>query len=1215
MIPMAKHDFVHLHVHSHYSLLDGLGKIDDLLFRANELGMNALALTDHGAMYGTVDFYEAARKIGIKPILGCELYVSQGPMTERPLKGEGNYYHLLVLAENDTGYKNLMKLVTEAHLNGYYYRPRVDKELLRKHHQGLIASSGCLASEIPRLLSSGNDEGAKKALEGYLDIFGKDSFYLELQDHPEFEDQKLVNRKLSAWAKEYDLPVIVTADTHYVRPEDKDAHEVLLAVQQGKLVDDADRLSFAGADFSLKDPAEIAQNFAEAPEALSNTVALAERCNVKLELGTPILPQFPTPKGIGSFEYLRTLVDERLPKRYGRQPSKGVRERLDYEMKTIEKTGFADYFLIVADYVNWAKEQGIVVGWRGSAGGSIVSYILGITDLDPIAYGLLFERFLNPERPAMPDIDIDFQDDRREEVIRYVTQKYGDTHVAQIITFGVMKARLAVRDVTRALGLPYQLGDQIAKQIPMFMTLDQAMQSSPELKRLTQSDPNAARVIEMSKRLEGVVRHASTHAAGVVIGREPLVNYTPLQLSTRGELAVTTQYAMGPVEDLGLLKMDILGLANLTIIKNCLRIVRKVYGEEIDIEKIPLDDRHTFDLYGRGETIGTFQFESGGMREYLKRLKPTNLNDLIAMVALYRPGPIELIPDYINAKHGRKKVEYLHPTLEPILKDTYGIMVYQEQVMEIAQAFAGFSKGEGYVLVKGIAKKIKEIVDEQKERFIEGAVKKGHPKRTAEQLFKQIEPFARYGFNRAHSACYALLAYRTTYLKAHYPAAYMAAVMTSDFGNQDRIAIEIEEASRMGIEVLPPDVNESFVEFGIVPGTGSMHKEFIRFGLSAIKNVGVGVATAIQEVRQKDGPYASLEDFLRRLGSAHVNRKVLESLIKAGALDRFGERNQLLAGVDLMLKLVGGAGGRREPDSQLGLFQFTADSRPSSAKLELPPVEPVDKTQRLAWEKELLGLYLTDHPLKEVAPFIRGVGTPMGELGNEHVGHKVRVAGIITNVKRIVTKGGQQMAFVNLEDTTGRRELIVFPKVYNTHNGLLVPDRVVVADGTVNVKEQQNRQSYEEENEEAPVEEAKILVDRMWEIGEQGNLENIPPFEPGKTNGEWKMNNGDRKTNPSSSITNAQLSTRSRDNEFIEDLEDTKLPPTLYITIPKQGAKEALERVKEVLTVHPGEVTVVCRVPANGEFKEITAKTKVELNEHLQASLAKVLGDHRVSVR
>jgi len=1202
-------DFVHLHVHSHYSLLDGLGKIGDLLVRAKELDMTALALTDHGAMYGAIEFYEEARKAGVKPIIGCELYVSQGPMTDRPLKGEGNYYHLLVWAENETGYRNLMKLVTEAHLAGYYYRPRVDKELLKKIHEGLLASSGCLASEIPRKIAEGDEKGARKALEEYLDIFGKENFYLELQDHPEFEDQQRVNKTLLQWAKELKLPTIVTADTHYVNREDKDAHEVLLAVQQGKLVDDADRLSFAGADFSLKDPREIAQNFKEHPEALANTVAVAERCNLKIPLGNPILPQFPTPKGADAFTYLKKLVHERLSTRYGAHPSKEVTDRLAYELSVIEKTGFADYFLIVADYVNWAKSKGIVVGpGRGSAAGSIVSYILGITDLDPIAYGLLFERFLNPDRPAMPDIDIDFQDDRREEVIRYITHKYGETHVAQIITFGVMKARLAVRDVTRALGLPYQLGDQIAKQIPMFMDLDQALQSSPDLKRLTQSDPNAARVIEMSKRLEGVVRHASTHAAGIVIGRDPLVNYTPLQQSTRGELAVTTQYAMGPVEDLGLLKMDLLGLANLTIIKNCLRIVRKVYGEEIDITNAPHDDKKTYELLGRGEAIAVFQFESGGMREYLKRLKPTGLNDLIAMVALYRPGPIELIPDYINAKHGRKKVEYLHPSLEPVLKDTYGIMIFQEQVMEIAQAFSGFSRGEGYVLVKGIAKKIKDIVDEQKEKFIEGAVKEGNPKKIAEQLFKQIEPFARYGFNRAHSACYALIAYWTAYLKAHYPAAYMAAVMTSDFGNQDRIAIEIEEANRLGLEVLPPDVNESFVEFGIVPGSGEPKKEKIRFGLSAIKNVGVGVAAAMQEVRQQDGPYESLPDFLTRLGSAHLNRKVLESLSKAGALDRFGERNQLLAGIDNMLKLTGGNTKKQGAENQLGLFAESTEKK-SKRTVELPPVEPAEKAQRLSWEKELLGIYLSEHPLKEIAPLIRGIGTPLGEIGLPHVGMKLRVAGIITNVKRIVTKNGQQMAFVNMEDTTGRRELVIFPRIYEQYGSLLVPDRVVVAEGAINMKEAKTRTSYEQDVEEEPTEEAKVLVDRMWGVEPDGNLDHIPPFEPGQRNGTSNGNglknngNGDRPT------------ASRKDSEFIDDFIDTKLPPVLSITIPKGSPRDTLERVREVLIAHPGEVRVICRVQTDGQWKEVTAKTTVELNEHLQSSLAKVLGDSHVTVR
>ncbi|MBU6389487.1 DNA polymerase III subunit alpha, partial [Patescibacteria group bacterium] len=930
---MASVDFVHLHTHSHYSLLDGAGKIDVLLKRAKELGMSALALTDHGAMYGSLEFYETAKKIGIKPIIGVEAYLAPRSRMDKDSRLDTKPFHQLLLAENYEGYLNLIKLTSEAHLNGFYYKPRIDKELLKEHSAGLIATSGCMTGSIPRALQISLGEG-KRVLEEFLAIFGEKYFFLELQHHPSIEEQVVLNQQLKQLAAEYKIGLIATNDIHYVYPDDAEAQDVLVCVGTGKTVNDPNRLNMTGANFSMTAPEEMAEWFADTPEAISNTAVIAERCKVEIPLGQNILPKYPTPDGITDRQYLYQLCEEGVKRRFNftytvkadypegtllespmNDPNVPLKERiksrLEYELSVIAKTGYDSYFLIVQDFINWAKEHGIAVGpGRGSAAGSLVGYCVGITDVDPLEHNLIFERFLNTERIGMPDIDTDIEDARRDEVIQYVRERYGSDHVAQIITFGTMAARNAVRDVGRALGVSYNECDYIAKLIPSGpggMTIKEALQNIPELKQLYESNDQITKLLDIAARLEGVARHTSVHAAGVVITKEPLERYLPLQRSTRDDNSVITQYSMNQVEHIGLLKMDFLGLSNLSILQQAVRIIRKTRKTEIDVLKIPLDDKPTYELLSQAETTGVFQLESSGMKRYLKELKPTQFEDIMSMVALYRPGPMDSIPDFIQAKHGRKKITYLHPILQPILENSYGVLVTQDQVLEVARKFAGFSYSEADVLRKAVGKKIKALLDEQRDKFIKGAVR--NPEITqdrAEKVWDFVEPFARYGFNRAHAACYALIAYQTAYLKAHYPVEFMASLMTSDINNLDRIGIEIAECKEMGVEVLAPDINESFVEFGVVFYQDQKKRKrdaYIRFGLGAIKNVGLQPAEAIVEERKANGPFKDLADFLTRV-SSQLNKKVLENLAMAGALDSLGERQQILENMEPILRFL-----------------------------------------------------------------------------------------------------------------------------------------------------------------------------------------------------------------------------------------------------------------------------------------------------------------------
>jgi len=1137
--------FVHLHTHSHYSLLDGLGKIPELVSRAKELGMGAMAITDHGAMYGVIEFYKKCQESGIKPIIGVETYVAPRRMFDKQPKIDANPYHLILLAKNEQGYKNLLYLVTKSYLEGHYYKPRIDKELLKDHAEGLIASTACLMGEIPRAILNASWEKVIEVAKTYLEIFGKENFYLELQDHPEVQEQVKVNAGLKKLAKELKIPLIATCDIHYIKEEDREPHEVLLAVQTGKDYDDESRMTLKEVNLSVRPPEEMEKIFGE--EICQNTVEIAQKCNLEFEFGKPIFPHFELPKNQTSKSYLEKLSWEGLTKRY-LEITPALKERLRYELDTIEKTHFEDYLLIVADYVKFAKDSRILVGpGRGSAAGSLVCYSLGITDIDPIKYNLLFERFLNPERIAPPDIDLDFADARRDEVIKYIANKYGSNNVAQIITFGTMASRGSVRDTGRALGMAYSDVDKIAKLIPFGLTLDQSFEAVDELKDLYSQDEQVKKLLDMARRLEGVARHASTHAAGVVISREPLMNYVPLQYSTRGDEEVITQYPMNDLEAIGLIKMDILGLANLTIMGNCLRIVRKTHSQEIDIDNLPLDDEKTFNLLARAQTVGVFQLESDGMRRYLKELKPTEFSDIIAMVALYRPGPMEYIPDYISGKHGRKEIHYLHPKLKDILAETYGIAVYQEQLLQIARQIAGFSLGEADILRKAVGKKIKKLLMEQQVKFVAGATKNGVSNAVAEKLFHFIEPFAQYGFNKAHATCYAKIAYQTAYLKANFPQEYMAALLTSEHNNLDKLSIAISECERMGIKVLAPDINESFVEFGVVKASGN-----IRFGLAAIKNVGLGVSEAIVEERKINGPFKSFEEFLQRLGSSVLNKKVIESLAKAGGFDLFADRSEILSGIDLVIKFLSdlNKNNAQKGAGQTDLFA-NISFKPQMAKLTLPKVEPISKKQKLAWEKELLGMYISEHPLKDFADLIREQGTPIAQISETNKEKKVKVAGIVSSIKKIITKSNEPMAFVLLEDETAKIEVIVFPKVLKNNTLLFQVDNIIIVSGRLNNKDGV----------------LKVIA------------EEARPLDGKKAS------------------------------------QVLKKPLRFFLELSGKIDKEKLLQIKSILEEFPGSLRVILKVNQPSGEKEIKTKTQVENNPKLNQRLKELLPKAKIILK
>jgi len=1065
-----KGEFVHLHVHSEYSLLDGLARIKPLVAKAKELGMKSLALTDHGVMYGVIKFYNACQEMGIKPIIGCEIYVARRSRFDKQPKIDADQYHLILLAKNFEGYQNLMQIVTKAHLEGFYYKPRADFDLLRKYHKGLIASTACVEGVVPALIVQNRYSEAKKKAAELLEIF-KDDFYLEIMHHPKIAKQEIANKGIIRLSREMGIPLIATNDSHYIEPEDAEAQDVLLAIQTQKTVNDPDRLTMLDSpDFYLRSPEEMEKLFAQYPDALKNTLEIAEKCQLKIPLGQKVYPSYPLPEGETAESYLRKLTYERLPLRY-KKITKEIKERVEYELGLIIKMGFAEYFLIVQDFVNWAKKQGIRVGpGRGSAAGSIVSYILRITSIDPVAHKLPFERYLNPERKSTPDIDLDFPDDRRDEVINYVRQKYGQDHVAQIITFGTMEARLAVRDVARALGHPYAMGDRIAKMIPAApgkkISIDDALEQNPELKSAYENEPEVKKILDLAKKLTGVARHASTHAAGVVISDKPLVNYTPLQLDSKGK-GITTQYDMYALDlnvsdnAVGLLKMDFLGLRNLTILEKARDFVMATRGVKVDLSEIPLDDQKVYRMISQGETTGVFQLESEGMRRLAKKLQPNHFGDISAMIALYRPGPMQFIDEFVAGKKNPQVIRYPHPDLEPILAETYGIAVYQEQVMKIPQVMADYTLGEGDLLRRAIGKKKIELMKKERERFTQRALKKGYDKKVIENVWALIERFAGYGFNKAHTDSYAMIAYQTAWMKANYPVEFMAALLTAEASSgsqaskEVRIPLAIQECYRMGIKVLPPDINLSHTGFTIEKDKESKDGLAIRFGFSAIKNVGEAAIEEILTVREKGGKFTSLADFCQRTNTQKINKKVIESLIKAGAMDQFGKRSAMLMVLDKVRSLAEDE-QKRTANGQGSLFSNNDSVQNSNPALQvqLPDVEEFSTREKLAFEKALFGFYLTKDPLQEEITKYESLATHKLYEITEESG-RVRVVAAVSQIRTTLTRTKQEeMAFVTVQDGTGQIETVVFPRIFAQAKSSLKPNVVVVVEGKVDAREE-----------------------------------------------------------------------------------------------------------------------------------------------------------------
>ena len=1039
--------FVHLHNHTEYSMLDGAARIPDLIAVAREKGYDALAITDHGAMYGVIPFYKEAVEKGIKPIIGVEAYVTASSRFDRRPAKEDPNYHLLLLAQDQAGYRNLMRLVTLSFMDGYYYRPRMDKEILREYHHGIIALSACMKGEIAARLLSEDYEGAAGVAREYLSIFGEEGFFLELMDH-DLAEEKKINPGLVQLGRELGVGLVATNDLHYVGREDHVHHDVLLCIQTNSTLDQEDRLRFSSDQFYLKDHDEMRELFQDIPEALDNAVDIAARCNVEMDFGRYLLPNYQVPAGFDLDGYLESLAWEGLHRLYD-QVTPELEERLRYELSVIRDMGFSGYFLIVWDFIKYAKEKGIIVGpGRGSAAGSLVAYSLGITTVDPIRYGLLFERFLNPSRRTLPDIDIDFCYKRRPEVIEYVSRKYGEDRVAQIVTFSTMAAKAAIRDAGRVYNLEYGKVDRLAKMVPDVpnITLDKALETSPELREVYASDELARKIIDTARNLEGITRQDSIHAAGVVIADDELSNYTPLQRRGAEEETVT-QYDMDAIQAIGLLKMDFLGLRTLTVISDTLENIQRRQGIRVDMDRIPLDDPKTFELLQRGDTIGVFQLESPGMRSLLQDLRPDCFEDLIAVLALYRPGPLRggWVKDFINRRHKRMPVKYPHPDFEPILEETSGIIVYQEQVMRLAVEMAGYTMAEADVLRGVVAKSKAEEMKEQKEKFIEGAVKKGYSRRLAEDVFELVGHFGYYGFNKSHSTAYAVISYQTAFLKAHYPLEFMAALITSVTGQKDKVPVFVNECRKMGIRILPPDINESFKEFTPV-------EEGIRFGLSAVRNLGEGAADKIIALRKEGGPFESLLDFCQRVGPGIVNKRALESLIKSGAFDFLGyTRNHLLKVYDRTADLAAEK-QRLLGEGQHSLFEEDEEDTPAA----FPAMEELSRDLLLAYEKEMLGIYVTDHPLMQVKEALgRYVESDISDLAELGDGAVRWIGGIVSKKAQKLTRKGELMANLTLEDLTGRVEVTVFPALYLQHRDILEEDRIVCVRARVEAGERE----------------------------------------------------------------------------------------------------------------------------------------------------------------
>ena len=1229
-------DFVHLHNHTFHSVLDGLTKIHDLVDKVNELGMEAAAVTDHGTMSGILDYYKTAKKAGIKPIIGIETYVATRSRFDRDPGKDKQRFHLTVLAMNNTGFHNLMKLSTRANLEGMYYKPRIDHELLEELNEGLIVLSGCASGEIGVALKEDDYDRAREIAKWYKSIFG-DRYYLELQDHghpksnTHWDVQEKINEGLVKLSKELGIEMVVTCDGHYLTHEYQDAHEILLCVGTGSYLSDEKRMSLKDFELHLTDPRDIIDHWGEEfPEVIRNTKKIADRCDVEIELGRILIPKYPLPDGENEHSYLLRLTYQGLLQRYNGASkeeaekldpdeiipklSDEVRERAKMELGVMGNMGYEGYFLIVQDFINWGKSQGIVFGpGRGSAAGSIIAYALNITDLDPLKYGLLFERFLNPDRISMPDIDVDIQDTRRDEVIEYCAKKYGEDHVSNIATFGKMFGRMAVRDVARVLEVPYAESDRLAKLVPppsqgRHIPLSVSIKEDADLRNEYENNPTAKEVLDYAIQLEGTIRSHGVHACGVVIAPDTLVNYIPLEMAQKG--VVATQFPMGEVEELGLLKMDFLGLSNLTIINNAMRIIRKAYKKEINLSELPLDDKKTYELFQRGDTTGVFQLESAGMKRYLRGLKPTTFEDIIAMVALYRPGPMQFIDSFIRRKHGEEEITYLHSGMKNSLKNTYGILVYQEQFMQISKEWCGFTGGQADTLRKAVGKKKIDLMKKVKPEFVEGAVKVGGAtKEIAETFWTQLEEFANYCFNKSHAACYGLIAYWTAYLKAHYPDAFMAALMTSDHDDTDRLAIEITECKHMGISVLSPDVNESFVEFAVVPNENK-----IRFGMSAVKGVGVGAVEEVLRARE-DGPFTSVEDFARRVSTSKFNRKAWESLIKSGAFDDMGDRSDLLFNLDSITSFASKL-QKEAASGQTNLFGMLggddAASVQSTLHLQKAPVKHDDK-ERLMWERELLGLYISAHPLDRYETYLSEQTQPLTQLVPEYDSRMMTVGGIISTVRTIVTKSGSKMAFVGIEDKFGEGEIIVFPNLYEKVGAKLVQDAVIRVSGKNSARDRDGNLGNE----------SKLIADDIIVITDNdingyestGRKMDAPKISSAvKKERREAYRNQKNGASPKSAVKNdaakPQPKTHSAPVNVAPEIPASKL--FVYIKDPNDHSR--LVKMKSVCGENAGTTDVVL-VLGEKEKSAMRLPFKVDANDNLLSQLKNTLGEECVVLK
>lgn len=1228
-------DYVHLHNHTHHSLLDGLTKIPDLVARVKDMGMTACAITDHGTMSGTIEFYKAAKAAGIKPIIGMEAYVAARGRADRDPQKDKARYHLILLAMNNTGYRNLMKLSTLANLEGMYYKPRIDHELLEQYNEGLIALSACASGELGEQLRLDNYAEAKRIASWYKSIFD-DRYYLELQDHghpdcpSKWDVQVKINQYLEQLSAELGIECVVSSDGHYLNHADQDAHEILLCVGTGSYLSDEKRMSLKDFELHVTDPADIIARWNKTnPQAVANTKRIAERCNIDIELGKILIPKFPTPNGESEKEYLDHLVYTGMAVRYAGLSLEDAktksnqalrelltdpqRERLDMEFGVLDTMGYNGYFLIVQDFINWGKSQGIIFGpGRGSAAGSIIAYALNITDLDPLKYDLLFERFLNPDRISMPDIDIDIQDTRRNEVIEYCANKYGHDRVANICTFGTMAARASVRDVARVLQVPYGESDRLAKLIPppvqgRHVPIKKSLVDDPDLKKEYETNPTAKTVYDFASQLEGTIRSHGVHAAGVVIAPDDLVKFVPLEMAQKG--VVATQYPMSPVEELGLLKMDFLGLSNLSIINNALRIIRKVYKTEIDLSQLPLDDEETYKLFQRGDTTGVFQLESAGMKRYLRQLRPSVFEDIIAMVALYRPGPMQFIDSFIKRKHGEEPITYLHPGMENSLQNTYGILVYQEQFMQISKEWCGFTGGQADTLRKAVGKKKIDLMQKVKPEFVEGAVKVGGATAAiAETFWEQLEEFANYCFNKSHAACYGLIAYWTAYLKAHYPDAFMAALMTSDQDDTERLAIEMTECKHMGIDVLNPDVNESFVEFAVVPGENK-----IRFGMAAVKGVGVGAVEEILRARALDGGFSSIEDFAKKVSTAKFNRKAWESLIKTGAFDAFGDRSHLLFNLDTIQAFASKV-QKEAASGQTDLFGLLGDAAAATqptVTLQPAPSQHSDK-ERLMWERELMGLYISAHPLDSFETYLREQTQPLSQLKPDYDGREMTLGGIITNVRTIITKSGTRMAFVALEDKFGEGEVIVFPNLYEQVGAKLVQDAVVRVTGKNSARDRDGNLG----DESKLIANEIVLIDdtEMARYESTGRVMSTPKMSAAVKKERRAKHRGQQTARTTQAPSSAARPATAVAQQSSVTPAPAPPPQKLYVHIKNPDDHEALAMLKRACKDNPGSVEIILVLGVDKK-SAIRLPFQVDDNPQLLATLVEHLGEAAVVLK